>query len=420
MGSEPFQRSMGPAERFARYQNVGRVKDVTVFAAEVPPSDPWLLLGAVTQSSWNQYRISGTHYDWSTRLQQSGGFGTSLPRDGVTFSDSTDVVYPYDWAESISEGALSLRVCSAAGFTYPRITTQWEGENGGPGFGTGYVETSTEVTGVDDYSRVTAVREYGDTSRTDDDLCRVTTYATSQSGLTVLATPSAIELNDCALQDGQTKTLSKSFFYYDNLPCGGCYTLGRPTMETAELYATGTPDLSQSGTRLKPEFALSYTTYDTLGNPASVCSTREDGKSHCALIAYDPFKLAPVLYTTQATDLPTLTTAIGRDPLTLAAQSTRDPNGVETGVEYDGFQRVKNTSVTPAHGTKGYMSKVEYLGFTAGDGAGRRIEVMSFDQPVADDQLPTATGLRDTVHLDAHGRKVGAKASSVPTIQAHS
>src|SRR5262249_28434262 len=106
------------------------------------------------------------------------------------------------------------------------------------------------------------------------------------------------------------------------------------------------------------------TTWNPSGNPETVTTTREDGASRTVTVHYDPFELAIATLTVTATAVPTTTVSIDRDPLTLNATSTTDPNGTKRGARFDGFDRETMSTITPPGGTEGALSFVHYDGFS--------------------------------------------------------
>jgi RHS repeat-associated protein len=145
-----------------------------------------------------------------------------------------------------------------------------------------------------------------------------------------------------------------------------------------------------------------------------VTRTREDGAVQKATMIYDVFGLGPVSIQTDATNsdgtaLPSLTTTITRDPLTLNVLSTADPNGTRVGQTFDGFDRVRLSTVTPQGGATGVLSSISYVGFAVGETGGQRIMQNFFTDPVAPANVATAPSRSGTVFFDALGRRKRAE-----------
>jgi hypothetical protein len=50
---------------------------------------------------------------------------------------------------------------------------------------------------------------------------------------------------------------------------------------------------------------------------------------------------------TEAAGVPTMQISLTRDPLTLLVTNTTDPNGIQRGTTFDGFNRPQMSTVTP-------------------------------------------------------------------------
>ena len=148
--------------------------------------------------------------------------------------------------------------------------------------------------------------------------------------------------------------------------------------------------------------------YDAAGNLTTLTTRREDGATRTVTIDYEPFGLAPVRVTTEATGALRLPVVIEYDPVSLDPLTVRDPhgspNGTLRGQDFDGFGRVLRTTVTPPDGPRGVLSTVRYLGFSDPDPLGRRIVSTHFTDPVAPEHVGDAVGRTSTVFLDELGR----------------
>jgi YD repeat-containing protein len=253
-----------------------------------------------------------------------------------------------------------------------------------------------------------------DLSRSDDDLCVRTVYATpTGTNERVLSAPATrTMMSSC--DPATAVTLATQSWEYDTSPTGvklpaGKVSAGRTTSQivSPRNADTGAPILDASGSSNIRTFDATYNT--TSGALASVKTTREDGATRTMTTTYDSFALAPVTVKTDATNadgtkLPSLQTILTRDPLTLDVLSTTDPNGTRSGNTYDGFGRVLLSTVTPAGGTTGALSSMSYVGFGGRESGGRRVVQKVFTDPVALANVGTAAGRTSTIFLDALGR----------------
>jgi hypothetical protein len=151
-------------------------------------------------------------------------------------------------------------------------------------------------------------------------------------------------------------------------------------------------------------------TYDAVGNPQIITTSREDGATRTSAVVYDPmFNLVPTTITTAATGVPATQVVISYDPVTLNVVSTMDPNGTRHGTTYDGFGRPVLSLITPQGGAPGALSVMSYVGFTFGESPQRRISQKVFTEPVIPADLTTvnaAVGRTSTVYLDELGREM--------------
>lgn len=182
-------------------------------------------------------------------------------------------------------------------------------------------------------------------------------------------------------------------FEYDNLPSGRV-TVGHMTSHTIDRRATDTGALLK---RVRQFDAA----YDDAGNLTHV-STRRDGAQRKVSFEYDQFGLAPTHAKIDASGVPSTESFVDYDPVSLRPLVFTDANQTRRGSEFDGFDRLRRTTVTPPGGTLAVTSTVEYLGFIDPDPAGRRVVVKNFPytaEPALVATTPgrTATGRGDSI-----------------------
>lgn len=381
----PFAITMTREERFGRYLRVGRVRDVTVL--KNAGNDPWAMLA--TDIATDPRRIGATHYDWLPRLFEE----PAQPNQDFDI----DMVFPYDFRTSFGWNIGSINLFSAHGFLYGSATDSWRGDAAPPS--SGNVATRSQVLKVDDYGRVTAVLQEKDRYRSDDDICVETKYAESAAqNERVLSAPASRRIWDCANKTGGVSlTYAAESWQYDNLPAGSVSN-GFVTSHTIERRATDT------GALLNTVRAFDAS-YDVAGNPTAITSKREDGAVRTITLDYDPFGLASTRTKINATGTPSMEVSINRDPVSLDALSVTDANQTQRGTDFDGFGRVVRSTMTPPGGALGVLSTVSYLGFSGGDPFGRRIVSKSFTDPVALENIGSASGRTSTVYFDELGRE---------------
>ena len=413
-GLAPFDPNMDAAARFTRYLKVGRVSDVTVLSGRLG-TDPWLL--AIGDISTNIFRKSGVHHDWDARLLPPGPASAGNEQ-------CLDMMFPYDFAQSQANRLSAADdACTKHGFVFQTTVSAWRGTPGtaNPFTVDDTVKTKMDVHAVDDFGRTTSIALLNDSTRSDDDLCVQTVYATpTGTDEHVLSAPaSRTLLSSC--DPATAATLATESWEYDTSPTGerlpaGKVSAGRLTSQIVSRRnaETGTPILDAIGSS---DIRVFDATYDpTSGALASVKTTRDDGATRTVTTTYDSFALAPVTVKTDATNadgttLPSLQTTLTRDPLTLDIKSTTDPNGTQRGNTYDGFGRVLLLTITSAGGTTGALSSMSYVGFGTDESGGRRVVQKVFTDPVTLATVGTAAGRTGTTFLDALGRVTHTEAA---------
>lgn len=171
-GLAPFDPAMDITTRFQRYLQAGRV-DVTTLSGPLG-TDPWVV--ATRRINLSGFRKSGAHYDWQARLLTTGPTPTPASNEPCI-----DMMYPYDFVESKRNGSFVWEdECTKRGFLFQKTVTAWRGEPGreDPFTSELTVKTKTDVKSVDDFGRTTEVALLNDSSRSDDDLCARTVFAT--------------------------------------------------------------------------------------------------------------------------------------------------------------------------------------------------------------------------------------------------
>jgi RHS repeat-associated protein len=407
----PFIFSSFPdaLSRFKRYQQAGRVSDVTTVSGSVG-TDAYALL--TTNIANNTSRTSGVHYTYDARLLPAG-------RDMAGNESCTDVMHPYNYSLSITL-ALSDDQCTQMGFSFLRDETAWRGApwSSDPFASTTTVtvKTKTSVRSVDAFGRVTEQALLKDQTRTDDDLCVRTVYATptgTNEGVLSAVASRTTAADDCT---GTAPIIASEKFEYDTTAAGvklpaGQVAAGLVTAHTVSRRRSDNGALI-GDSRGNSDIRLFDAIYDAAGNPISMTKQREDGAKSTVTAEYDAFGLAPVSVSADATNaggtkLPLLLTTFTVDPITLDVTNITDPNGTQSGRTYDGFGRVLLSTVTPSGGgASGVLSSLRYLGF-AEESDGRRVVQKVFIDPVAPSAVTTAAGRTGTTFMDSLGRVLG-------------
>jgi YD repeat-containing protein len=235
------------------------------------------------------------------------------------------------------------------------------------------------------------MRELGDTTRSDDDLCVDTAYAepTGQNER-VLSAVSARTVTNCG-----TTTYARETWLYDELTLGQV-SRGLPTAQFVERR-------TEAGALLGT-VRLLEAQYGSEGNLTVVTNRRDDGAVRTTAVRYDDFALAGIIFRTNATGLPEQRIDLGRDPLTLNVTTSRDANLTVSSTRFDGFDRPVMTTVTPPGGVEGALSCTTYQGFGGGDAQGRRVTMKVFTDALPPATACAATGRTATVYLDELAR----------------
>ena len=401
-GLEPFDPSMDITGRFRRYLKAGRLMDVTTYAGSGVAGDPW----SVTPDA--SLRISGTHYDWNARVLTTGV--TPKPDSNEL---CIDMMYPYDYGTSLqNQGAAWEDECTKRGFLFQTAVSSWRGtpDAANAFASTKTVQTRTEMRAVDDFGRPTIVallnevgannNDTGDFSK--DDLCVQTVYAEPKipSGgvlnervRTAPGTRTVTADNCDHVADTSKPVLGQETYEYDTsfngvkLAAGtvsqGLLTSKIVSRRNAETGATIAD--TAGGTGGIRAFDIRYD--DVNGVVKIASSTREDHATRVLTPTYDDFLLVATTSTISGTNpnssqLPSLSTTFGIDPVSLDVLSTTEPNGAQTGMCYDGFSRPVLSTITPVDGGGGAMSAIVYRGFEA-NSAGRSIQQTAFRNAVA-------------------------------------
>jgi RHS repeat-associated protein len=413
----PFDPAMNITARFQRYLQAGRAKDVTTMSGRLG-TDPWALgIGDISASI---FRKSGAHYDWDARLLTTGP--TPSPASNEL---CLDMMYPYDFVRSQSEGGFAWEdECTKHGFLFQKAVWSWRGEpgTGNPFTSSTTVKTNTDVRSVDDFGRTTTVALLNDSSRGDDDLCLRTVYATPMgTNERVLSAPASrtVTADSC---DNATAVASMSETYeYDTSATGTKLPAGKVSAALATSKVVSRRNADTGALIVDASGASDIRTFDATYDNAngvltSVTIVREDGASQTKSTTYDAFLLTPLTTTTAATNaggttLPSMTTTVTVDPLTLNPLIVTAPNGTQGGATYDGFGRVLLSSVMPNTGPMGVLSSMTYNGFAVGQTGGRNVVQKVFTDPVDPASVATAVGRTGTTFLDALGRATRTEAA---------
>ncbi len=410
----PATAGLSISDRFGRYLRAGRIRDSFVLSeqSEFAPllgTDPSALLAGFRNYDSNSQlgdidaRISGqTHYEWGARYL---GLASDLPYDFCW-----DVAFPYDyeasWAYDASEGTF-INACGARGFAFVASADTKRRNTGSQHiadpavYKASLVETRSEVRNVDDFGRVLSSIDFKDVNRGDDDLCTEIAYAVpTGAAARVFNAPASIMTTDCATT--APKVLSQVRLQYDGLAVGSVSS-GFVTSQILERR-------DDVGALLATLRAFDAS-YDSMGNPVSSTTTRDDGANRTVKWTYDAFGLAATAVRTEGSNAsganpPPQQLSIIRDALTLAPVFQAETNGMAMSHTYDGFGRAVLSSVTPPTGLAGVLSSMKYLGFAQGETGGRRIVEKVFTEPVSAFDVDKAPGRSGTVFLDELGRQL--------------
>ena len=381
LGLAPF--GGGAADvRYARRANVGRLSSVTTLAGNLG-IDPWKLLATNVDTDYRQ--TSRTTYKYTSK------YFHEAPVPAEPMLDCLDWPTPYNYDGSLGDALLGYDTCSSHGLTYANETLALRGE---PIANQNNVWTKTRVLEVDDFGRTTKIAYDNDVFRWDDDLCVETVFATPESGGPRILTATATRRVSTSCAE-RPITLRRDTYELDNLPTGKV-SIGNQTSHTVDLYATD----NGAHTSTVREFDA---TYDSLGNVIHTIAVRDDGVYRDATLTYDPFGLVVTSSVTTGTNVPTMTSTAELDPFTLDPISSTEPNGTRRKLEYDGFGRVVTTSVAPAGGALGILSRTTYGGFFPAS-TERVISTVRFDEPTPESQLGSTRGHMSRTIIDEIGR----------------
>ena len=381
----PFTPGLTKQDRWLRKQLVGRTRDIFTLRGVADPN-PWSLLNVDASDP----RVIGVaHTEWDAKLYELP------PNPNESIVDCLEMTVPLDLELTLaSSGANSLDVCRSHGFAFAVSGNTWYG--GAPPPSDNNIQTRWQALSVDDFDRPILTQYDNDVFRSDDDICVANTFA-SPSGTfpRVLNALASERVYPCGKGDDATITLAGESWEYDGLPAGQVAD-GRLTSHNVDRHET------VAGTLLNTIHRFDAT-YDPSGNLAAV-RTQRDGAARTVTFSYDPFGLVQTRTSIDATGLPSTASVTSYDSISLQPLSSTDVNQTTRGIDFDGFGRPVRVTVTPAGGSLGVMSVVNYLGFTGLDPAGRRVAAESFTDPVPPSNLQTATGRSGTVLFDELGR----------------
>ncbi len=363
-------------------QRVGRVRDVYRLRGTADP-DPWSLLGVDA----NDPRVIGVdHYEWQPKLYQ-------LPQSASASAiECMEMMLPFDFAASFGNdlGSNGLNVCRAHGFAFVASKESWYGAWAPPN--NNNVQVLSRALEVDDFGRVTFAEHAGDRLRSDDDVCVESKFATPSAAFPrVLDALAVRRVTDCS----RRIIYSNEAWTYDKL-APGAVSDGRATSHTLERRATDNGALL----RTVRTFDASY---DTAGNLVSV-STQRGGETRTVSLGYDAFGLVPTASKLDASSVPSKTSSVSYDPVSLEALSTTVANGGQRGAEFDGFGRLLRSTLTLPGAPSGVVATIDYFGFSGADPTGRRLVTRQFIDPVAPANIANAASRDSTVFLDELGR----------------
>ena len=384
--------------RHARYLSAGRVSQITVlsgdFGADNLATPSRLLSIDVTK---DPRRIGHAQYDWRARVLTDSS-------DPAGSERCLEMVYPYDYLDSLSYARNAdnhaYDACTVHGFAYVSAVDSWRSDPGAaPPSSAANVETKAEVKTIDDLGRPVKVAYFNDVHQPDDDICVSTEYATKTgANERVLFAPASRTVSAC----DTTTIYARETWEYD----------GQASGVGAGLVTSHSVERRDDSGALLATIRQFDATFDAAGNPKTVTTTRDGGATRSVTVEYDTFGLAPTKTTVNADDVPQLVTSITRDPVTLNATSVTEPNGTQYGTEFDGFDRITRSTVTPPGGSPGVLSTLKYLGFSKTAPAGecianktlRCVVTKTFSDPVAPGDVDSAAGHIGTVFFDELGR----------------
>ena len=373
-----FVNGSSAADRFARYQLVGKTSALTNLVGTLGDNPGALLaVNVVTDTRVN----ATTSYEYRSRLFEEPA------ATGEAIQDCMDFVYPYDYSASLANGFSGYDTCSAHGFSYTSKTRSVRGSQAT----NDNVATASEVLAIDDFARPTQLMYENDVVRGDDDVCVDLTYANAAGASPVLDATATQKVWGCAKAP---YTISFESYQYDGYPIG-TVTAGLLTSTTSERHTTDDGNLIAS-------IHMFDASYDAVGNVDTVMAVRDDGAVRQTHYTYDAFGLAPVTTQVASSSLTNIVTATTYDPVTLLPLSTTDANGTARGATYDGFGRILTSTITPPGGAVGVLAVTSYVGFA--DDSGRRVLTTTFDDAVDPALLGTSKGHATTTYLDEVGR----------------
>jgi YD repeat-containing protein len=264
---------------------------------------------------------------------------------------------------------------------YTGFRSTWRGTAPPPSVNS--VEVYFSALEVDDYGRTTRAKYHNDASRSDDDYCVETKYATpTGTKARMLTVPTSRKVTNCSLETGALLVYAEESFEYDKL-MSGLVGSGLVTAHTVYRHATDT------GAYLSTVRAFDAT-YDVSGNPIKVEATREDGATRTTTLQYDGFGVVPTRRTVSGTNIPALDTWMTFDPISGELVATLHANAKTVGATYDGYGRPVLDTIDSG-GVHGILVARTYLGFD-GDVKGRRVQVKQFTDPVAQLQIASEPG----------------------------
>jgi RHS repeat-associated protein len=379
-GTATIDRYLQPADLQAgleRHALLGRLKKRHLLVGNF--IDAWAVSDLLLTTSW----LQGETTVRQTALNTN--FDNMIPAD-----DCGDI-------DPISFQMGEPALCRASMIVSPTSTRSWRGASPPPSVRA--VESALQVTSVDDFGRATEIRNFGDTARSDDDVCVQLSYATpTNTGLLgVLDAVSSSRVTDCASR----RVLKGERYRYDNL-AEGAVGRGLITSIVVERYIPAT------GASLGDVNAGEFS-YDSFGNVAKVELTRsDDGVSRQTISEYDPFGIAPVRIVETASDVGVeLPLVLTRDPVSLELWFIENGNGNTLSLRHDAFGRPTITTLRNSEdGIEHMLGETIHQGDDPADPKGRRVIQRNFDAWIAvAGYTGQETGIRETTaFFDSFGR----------------
>jgi RHS repeat-associated protein len=386
----------------ARAALAGRSKETVTLAGRFL-TDPTSLLAIDTSSDARLESGTVTRWELVDNVVKMTSYDPDfdcLGYDGSFFElgEPGDVILPGSHPPSWGPD-----VCRSQVIPYVKEQSSWEG-SAKPAFATASstaIQTYSSVRKIDSLGRVTLLEDRRDVSTDTDDVCTHYEYATSsRTDLLVLDALASWHISDCKSDD----PIAGARFRYDHQPEGAALE-GLVTDVIQEKYQGGQAVEAHTTTSIG---------YDRFGN-VSVTESNVWGPDSLPRARLskterdDSFSIAVTSESSWGTDVPALTTTVERDPVTLAPLAIHDPDGAIYKHTFDGFGRVRRSSVVLGSGPEYLLSEATY-GDDPSNPSGRTLELKAFDD-LTTTSTPNPSGTRVVMFYDELGRTTFVQSS---------